>query len=347
MEHKSLLKPAVFVLILVTFAVLFCEFYIRNKGVAISYDDGPSLWSNTRKMVYEPADKACVFIGSSRNKFDLDIPTWEKATGIHAIQLAIVGSCPRSILTDLANDSNFKGKLIVDVTEGLFFSNAPNNFDVPNKNIKYFHDETPAQKASFQLNKILESMFVFLDKDFFSLNAQLDALEIPSRPGVFMMPIFPRDFDRNTFERQSYMTNKFVVDTLQQNQVKGIWFFFAQMSKKAPPMKETELTSIFESVKNDVDKIKSRGGEVLFVRTPSSGPYLAGENMGFPRAKYWDRLLNVTECQGIHFVDYPAINHFECPEFSHLSQPQAIVFTQQIIKILETEKGWKFPISKN
>jgi len=35
--------------------------------------------------------------------------------------LAIEGSCPRPILEDLANDQNFKGKLIVDVTEGLFF----------------------------------------------------------------------------------------------------------------------------------------------------------------------------------------------------------------------------------
>jgi hypothetical protein len=103
------------------------------------------------------------------------------------------------------------------------------------------------------------------------------------------------------------------------------------------------LDSLLNVVKTCVDKIKARGGEVLFVRTPSSGPFLMGENMGYPRAKYWDRILAVTNCPGIYFADYPAMAHFVCPEFSHLSQPDAILYTKELIKILSAEKGWKFP----
>ena len=66
------------------------------------------------------------------------------------------------------------------------------------------------------------------------------------------------------------------------------------------------------------------------------------ENMGFPREKYWDRLLAATNCPGIHYADYPALDHFICPENSHLSLSQAKEFTANFIKILSEEKGWKF-----
>jgi hypothetical protein len=341
MENKTLLKSAILTLVIVITVVALWEISLGNNGVYLSYDDGPPMWSDKRAMVYEPKNQTIVFIGSSRIKYDLDIPTWQSLTGTRAIQLAVEGSSPRLALEDLANDVNFKGRLIVDVTEGLFFSGFSPREKILNQSIKYFHERTLAQRASFILNKLLESQFVFLEKDYFSLNAQLDALEIPNRPGIFVMPLFPIDFNRMTFDRQEFMTAGFVADTNQTNQVKGIWYGFAEMGKKAPPMKETELDAILKSVKMATDKIKARGGEVLFIRTPSSGPSLIGENMGFPREKYWDKLLSYTNCPGIHFIDYPAIDHFVCPELSHLSQPDAEVFTKHFIAILEKEKGWK------
>jgi hypothetical protein len=289
-------------------------------------------------MVYEPSDKTVVFIGSSRIKYDLDIPTWESITGCHAVQLAVEGSSPRPALNDLADDPDFKGRLIVDITEGLFFSNDEG---ATSKNVKYFHERTPAQRVSFQLNRVLESGLVFLDKEVFSLNARLDALEIPSRQGVFMMPIFPMDFGRTSFERQARMTDRFLVDTTLQNKVKDIWYFFYQFEKQAPPMQDSVLTSILQSVKTATDKIKARGGEVLFVRTPSTN--YPGEATGFPREKYWDRLLTYTQCPGIHYADYADMNQLVCPELSHLSQPNAVIYTKSLIDVLSKEKAWKFP----
>ena len=64
--------------------------------------------------------------------------------------------------------------------------------------------------------------------------------------------------------------------------------------------------------------------------------------MGFPRDKFWNRLLSFTDCPGIHFSDYPAIAHFVCPEWSHLRPQDAIVFTKHFIDILDKDKGWNF-----
>ena len=342
MNNPSLVKAGILALILVTLAVFSWEYYLRSKGVTVSYDDEESLWADKRDMVYEPQDKATVIIGSSRNKYDMDMATWKKLTGDHLIQLSCVGSTPLLTLDNLANDKNFKGKLIVDVTEILFFSTAPQNADRPQKRIEWYKKRTPAQWFSFKVNHFLESQFVFLDKDYFSLNALIDGIKIPSRKGVFVFPDFPMEFERVNFERQCFMTDRFVGDTNLQNQVKGVWAFIRKISKE-PPATGSKLDSILNVVKTDVDKIKARGGQVLFIRTPSSGPFLMGEKMGYPRAQYWEQILAVTRCPGIHFEDYPAIAHFECPEFSHLKPTDAVIYTTNIVDIMQKEKGWVFP----
>src|ERR1700722_5181002 len=149
MTIHPLAKAGILMLILVTTSVASWELYVRHKGFDTSYDDGGPLWSDKRAMVYEPADKATIFIGSSRIKFDVDIDTWQSITGDHAIQLACVGSSPLPQLNDLAADSNFKGKLIIDVTEILFFTTTSDK--TPDENIKYYKNRTPAQRASFVL----------------------------------------------------------------------------------------------------------------------------------------------------------------------------------------------------
>ena len=340
MPTNNLTRAALLMLLLVSASIISWEIYLRNKGFETFYNDDPALWANNRAMVYEPTEKATVFIGSSRIKFDLDIDTWQNGTGDHAIQLACVGSNPIPVLQNLADDKNFKGKLVVDVTEGLFF--APSGSDRrPKENMKYYKEQTPAQWAGFHINHAMESQFVFLDKEKLSLGAMLDQLPIKDRDGVQNFKGFPPDFGRVKFTRQEYMTDKLASDTTLQNIVKNIWAFCGRANKQ-PPVSGAALDSILNIAKTAVDKIKARGGQVLFIRTPSSGGYLMAENMGFPREKYWDRLLAATNCPGIHYADYPALDHFICPENSHLSLSQAKEFTANFIKILSEEKGWKF-----
>jgi hypothetical protein len=307
------------------------ELYLRHRGVAISYDNGKELWSDKRAMVYESPEKMTVFIGSSRIKYDLDIDTWQKMTGRHAVQLAIEGSSPLPVLEDLGNDTAFRGRLVVDVTEILFFSMAPMSLERPQTDLAWYKGRTPAQRASFALDHALESQFVFLDRDFMSLNDGIAHWEIPDRPGVFVFPAFPLDFNRTSFERQSTMTDRFLADTSLQHRVQNIWVFLMTMGKNAPPPKEDPVPMIMSTAKTAVDKIRARGGEVFFTRTPSSGPMLGGEMHVFPREKGWDPLLAATGSKGFHFMDNPATAHLICPEWSHLSPSDAVLYTRALI----------------
>ena len=314
------------------------EIHLRSQGIKPDFDDDAELWANKRAMVYEPADKATVILGSSRGAFDFDISTYEHLTGKHAIQLSIEGSSPRTVFDDLANDPNFKGKLILDVTETLFFNNIPFILTSPAENLNYYKKETPAQKVSFALDAPLEGNFVFLNQIFFSLNPLLDQLHINDRPGMRPEPDFPMDFGVTDYDRQNRMTDRFLADTSLQNQVRGIWLML--MGMLPPSISGKELAANLQNVKDDVDKIRKRGGDVIFLRTPSSGPVAAIEAKAYPKSEYWDKLLATSGCKGIYYADYPAISHFACPEFSHLQPRDAILYTQNIVTILKNEKGW-------
>jgi len=336
MSANNLSKAAILALLLIVVVIGGWEVYLRSKGVTISYDNGKELWADKRAMVYEPSDKTTVFIGSSRIKFDLDVDTWQKETGKHAVQLAIEGSSPVPVLTDLGNDPNFHGRLVVDVTEGLFYSGDRYFMQKPETNLAWYKKRTPAEKASFLLDHVLESQLVFLDKDNLSLNVGLGRFNIPNRPDVYAFPEFPIDFNCTDFNRQSKMTPRFVADTTLQHRVQNVWLFVMEMGKKAPPPKQDPVPPILAVAKNAVDKIRARGGEVVFIRTPSSGLMLEVEQHVFPRARFWDPLLAATHCQGIHYADYPATSHFICPEWSHLSPQDAIKYTQALITELPT-----------
>ncbi|HEX6191767.1 MAG TPA: hypothetical protein VFZ42_05355 [Chitinophagaceae bacterium] len=325
------------VAVVVTF--IFCwETYWRTKGFVATFNDDKVLWANARKAVYQPIDKATVFIGSSRIKFDLDIAEWEKLTGEKAVQLALVGTSPRQLLQDLANDEKFKGKLVVDVTEPLFFSQIPVFHKSANEAVDFYKKQTPSEKFSSSINFALESRFVFLEEGRFSLNTLLNDLEVPSRPGVFVVPPFPKGFEWTKFNRQTFMSAGFLADTQLINRQTNIWKKLI-MGNPAPPVSGKPLQAILDEVAAAVKKIQSRGGKVIFVRTPSSGPMAEGEQKTFPRAKYWDALLAASNARGIHYADNEKTASFICPEWSHLSPNDAILYTQYLIEEMR-QLGW-------
>jgi len=342
MQNKKFVQAGLLTLFLLFAFIISWETYLRGKGIGVAYDDGGKLWAYKRTLVYQPSDRATVFIGPSRMKFDLDINTWRKLTDEDAVQLAIEGESPMYIFDDLAADKNFKGKLVVDVTEGLLFTTNPASLSTSKKYIEHFRKRTPSEKLSFHLDHGLESQFVFLDQDNFSLQAYLEKLNVPNRQGVFAIPNrWPMEFGRVSFDRQDIMMDRFLTDTNLRKKVTGNWLFFASIDKE-PPAGDNRLDSFLTVIKNNCDKIKARGGQVLFVRTPSSAWYWEGEQKLFPRQKYWDRLLKFTNCPGIHFKDHPATDHFICPEWSHLAPKDAVIFTENLVRILQEEKGWKF-----
>ena len=336
--HLNYRKVFIGTLVLLAVMVSSWELYWRAKGFTPTFNDDKALWAKKRKEIYQDPGKSTIFIGSSRIKFDLDIPTWRKISGEDAIQLALVGTSPLLVLKDLANDKNFKGKLVIDVTEPLFFSQNPAFHKSARESVEFYHKQTPSEKFSSKLNLALEEQFSFLEERKFALNALFNDISLKNRPGVFSFPAFPKGFELTTKDRQTYMSDHFLSDSTQLNIQTGIWTSLI-MGDKTPPADGEALDNILKEVKTAVENIRSRGGKIVFVRTPSSGLMGKGEQKFFPREKYWNALLEATGAEGIHFLDYPETKDLICPEWSHLSREQAIPYTIHFFKTLR-EKNW-------
>ena len=341
MKAPNLKKAAILSLMMVVIVIGCWEFYLRNHGVKISYNDDAPLWANKRAQIYDSQERSTFFIGASRIKFDLDIPTWESVTGERAVQLALVGTSPQLILKNLSDDKNFKGKLIVDITEFAVFTRDSGDHASAKKSVEYYNKQTPAQLASFHINHVLESQFIFLESKVFSLGALLSRrLHFANRKGIDPDVNFPIGFEPSMYNRQNVMSERFLADTIGQRTMKNYWRRFGILDTTHGMTGDT-LQNIFNDMKTNIDKIKARGGQVIFVRPPSSGDMLEAEKKAFPKEGYWNKLLAYTNTPGIHFEDYPEMTNFICPEWSHLSPKDAVLFTKSLIKILE-QKGW-FP----
>lgn len=336
-------KTVLLTLGLVLSAVTGWELFCRRLPVPLTYNDDESLWASKRELIYQSNPAGPVLLGSSRIKFDLDLSTWAAITGQKPVQLALVGTSPRPVLTDLGNDPNFRGTVLVDVTESLFFtpSGTPPEIQA-NKRIKHYPTWSLSQQASFRLNRWLEDHLYFLDEDRYSLRGLLAWLPIPSRPGVFVFPNFPITFSVNDPDRQTRMPPTFLADTASQHRMQQIWTQLGAMTPKRGAGGDT-LLALLNSVKASVDQIRARGGQVLFIRTPSDGPFREAEEKSYPRALFWDRLLAHTRTPGIHYADYAALRRYHCPEWSHLTPTDAVTFTRDLVPIIRQKTGWPIP----
>jgi hypothetical protein len=140
----------------------------------------------------------------------------------------------------------------------------------------------------------------------------------------------------------------FLADPRLQKRQKESWKKLAiALMNKTPSIKGDTLKAFFKQIKQYTDQIRSRGGLVVYVRPPSNDLYLATENRVFPRQVYWDGLVDYTHVSGVHYADYPQTARFVCPEWSHLAPKDAVAYTQQLVNILQQEKGWRFPKKLN
>ena len=331
---------AVLVGAVVMFAIMMAgwEFYWRAYGVAPTYRNSDGQWLVQRRRLDAGEGGATVLVGASRILFDTQLPVWEKITGKRPIQLALEGTSPVPILENLASDPNFTGRLLIDVSPDIIFT----GFAYRGTVLPYLRDQTPAQRIGDWLSmRFLEPVFAFYDPDY-ALSTVVRRQSWPDRPGlhtrISVRRLAVHDEDRNT-----QMWDKVVSDADYRALARRIWaqdFGDPANSVKAKADPEKAQKAIDDAIAKAsaaIATMRARGVRVLFVRPPSAGEYYAYEQRVFPRATTWDVLLDRTHTPGIHFEDYPELQGYDLPEWSHLSPADAGRFTAALVPIVERE----------
>jgi hypothetical protein len=317
------------------------ELYWRGYGATPSYQNSDGSWAIQRRRLDHGEGNATVLSGASRVLFDVDLDTWERLSGERPIQLALEGTSPTFLLEQLADDRNFTGRLLIGVSPDVFFS----GFEYRAKVQKYYREETLSQRAGQWLSAhFIEPFFAFYDPDF-ALMTVVRRQPWPPRPGVLsrvdVRKLWTQDPDRNT-----RLWSKVETDPEYQKMAQDIW----AQDFDIPPYKIMELPGP-EEVQRVIDKqidrataavskLRTRGVQLVFVRPPSDGRYLEFENRELPRSTTWDVLLQRTGAPGIYFEDYPELQGYWLPEWSHLAAKERPRFTEALYGILEREFGW-------
>lgn len=309
------------------------EYELRGLGLrAGDLDDGRDYWAVERRKVDSGPRDSVVIVGDSRILYDTDLATWQKLTGHRPIQLALPATNAQNFVHDLAMDEHFAGLLVVGTAELSYFRNGDGgSSDV----LKYVKSETPSQKSGQVIYKELSRHLAFLDTDY-ALFRMIERREWVDRAGVEGPYSEVWKLSESTDDRQSWLWDRLEKDAYLLEHAKRVWKAVYRSDPVAPDVVDRTIAR----AKADVERIRARGGEVVWVRPPSSGVLLEREHARFPRDKIWNRLLAETGSFGIHFEDYPQMQNLSLPDWSHLARASALDYTQAYVQVLAEHVNW-------
>ena len=316
------------------------EWHWRSFGVEPSIANSDALWATQRRRIDRgEGNGATVLIGSSRMLFDLQLPVWQKLSGKRPIQLALEGTSPMFALEDLADDPDFRnGRLLVGVAPDIFFSGFAYRGDV----LKYTRKQSPSQRVGQWLSMHFVEPFLAFDDPDYALPTVLERQDWwPVRPGMHPRKDVRKLMVVTAPDRASHIWDKLEKDPAYAALARSIWAQHFALGPGMPTLQEVHrgADEQIERAAKAVAKLRKHNVEVIFVRTPSAGGYLAFENKVFPRAKTWDVLLAKTGAPGVHFQDHPELQGLWLPEWSHLAARDAGRFTDALYRIIEREFG--------
>jgi hypothetical protein len=310
------------------------EAYWRSYGVTPSIANDNGLWAIQRRRIDAGEGDATVIVASSRPLFDIQLPIWERLDGRRPIQLAFEGTSPLTFVEELAADARFTGRLIIGVDPQIFFR-GPGGLHAGA--LAYTRKESPSQRIGQWLSMhLIEPHLAFDDPDF-ALQTVLARQPWPHRPGQVWLPQVRR-LSEHEADRNSHMWSKVADDPQYRELARSIWH--ARFAPALDPPPETLRKTVQEQIDRTAKalaQLRARGVKVLFLRSPSDGEYLTYENRLYPRAQTWDLLLKASGAPGLHFQDYPELQGYYLPEWSHMTRAEAERYTAALYGIIQRD----------
>jgi hypothetical protein len=314
------------VLVLVAAVAVLIIGAVEHHWRALDYRqnilDSAELWSIQRDRVYAVGNTPLVILGASHIEYGLDtkllkelLPRYQPA------MLARNGRYPLATLADLARDERFHGLVLCDIdARGLtgYYRDAQQDY------VDYFRRQW---SPSWHVHRLLlthwqRSMLV-AEPDFGATSALRRLLvsgEPPWRSPTTFHPDRSGDIDFSRADQPG----------LTQGFIEGY-----ESNQRLHPVEDAgQWLAGLESIAASVAAVRRRGGDVVFVRTPTSGKLRELEDAAYPRAIYWDRLAAATGATTIHSDDVPGLQSIHLPDGSHVDMHDKPAYTRALVDAL-------------
>ena len=263
---------------------------------------------------------AVVLAGGSRMQLGFCPATFAaERPGRTLANLAQNGSAGTAVLERLAADETFRGTVLLDFS---CHHMDPPVLDAARRWVARAAAAGPGAKFAARLHAAAAGRFAFVDAGpgwRRRVELRTDG-RVPTPYYVRMLPDRSRPADYVDLDRRGGLKR------VRAGRV-------ARLTASTPPARADRPAwrHQLRPLREWVTAIQGRGGRVVFVRFPTTGPHWRHDRRRYPRKHFWDDLAALTGAETLHFGDVPALQNFDCPDTSHLDRRDAPRFTAALL----------------
>ena len=315
------LALAVFIVVM-----LVWELSLRAGGIRAQVQDSHQLWAASRLRLDQRDADAIVLVGRSRIQLGADLDVIERATGVRPVQLAVNAAPATPTLAHLAR-SGYRGILIFSFTPNICADGAEPSLGRQAVWIGQYEQRSAVVPVEAALGSWLDRR----------LALRAEEGRIRNRLKAWQRDITAEQYLETDVERRMRADfSQIDVATMVARRLPII-------ERLRPAMPVPQLEREFAYVESLVRQITDRGGVVVFVSLPSSGPIAAILSDRCPREACWDVLVRSTTAVTIHHDDEPTLGAFATPDGIHFDQRDSAAFTRALVAVVAERLGGRWP----
>lgn len=302
------------------------------------YTSFTTRWAEERRKLDEPGhDYRVLLLGSSRMLWGADLDILEQELGTRPLQLAIAGTGPAVMLQDIVENTDFDGLVLIGVTPFLF--NRLDEGFFGKDALRWYDGASPSEQTGYKIHSFLSAYFGFLDDGFKLFELVDHYAELPERDGAWDPGAGGWKLGRHLADRQADMWGPVEVEgSFDNEQILAFWLPELVRDPEPPERMAEMAESAVEFFAPLVERLRERGGDVVFIRMPSRGKYLDHDLATRYRELTWDPMAEGVDALWINTMDYDELSsELEIPEWSHLSRRSQDDFSRRIVPVIEEQ----------
>lgn len=335
-------RSLLLIVLLASLVLVSCWEYIARQMYHLpgSYENGmDTMWADERRKLDGPNNIRVVLVGSSRMLWNADLDILEQQMKTRPLQLSLPGTSPAMFVKDIVDNTDFNGLLLVGYTPGLFnwFGEGVSGREA----FKAYEYESPDHWLGKHLHKLVSDQLGYLDESF-SLPELMDHyIDLPHREGSKVLRDQGWKLGDTRADRQTDLWPPVEqVGSFDNDQVLRFWLSFGVDTENPMPEEDKRkmVSASVDYFAEPIEKLRARGGDIMFIRMPSSGDYLREDVLNNHDNDIFVPTMAGLDVPSINTMAYPELStELEIPEWSHLSRKSQDDFSRRIPTYIDNE----------